>query len=150
MDNNNNNEYIYSVSSSTDDINNSTIFNIISSMLIDLKNNSNIFNNSQDENIVHFNIEFEYDDNEGNDGQLEEETNYFKNCNDINCALSKPTKIKDSDNILNESCLICIDNYKKGEFKRELPKCKHYFHKKCIDKWLKKKANCPICRDTLC
>ena len=145
--NNNNDTYIFSVSQSMDDLDNPDIFNIINSMLIDLKNNSNIFNNSQNENIVQFNIEYEYETEEIDDS---DEPNYFKNCNDINCALSKPEKIKACDAILNESCLICIENYKKGEFKRELPKCKHYFHKKCIDKWLKKKANCPICRDTLC
>ena len=42
-----------------------------------------------------------------------------------------------------------MEKYKILEFKRELPICKHYFHKKCIDKWLKKNASCPICRDKI-
>lgn len=44
-----------------------------------------------------------------------------------------------------EICSICYSEYIKGEFKREL-ECNHCFHKKCIDKWLKKFLNCPICR----
>ena len=76
--NNNNDTYIFSVSQSMDDLDNPDIFNIINSMLIDLKNNSNIFNNSQNENIVQFNIEYEYETEEIDDS---DEPNYFKNCN---------------------------------------------------------------------
>jgi rubrerythrin len=46
-------------------------------------------------------------------------------------------------------CSICYENYKVGEYFRELPICKHIFHKKCIDKWFYKDINnmkCPICR----
>lgn len=78
-----------------------------------------------------------------------EENNYFKSCNEINEKLTKPEKIKKDDNILSENCFICMETYKESELKRSLPSCKHYFHKKCIDKWLKKKASCPICRDKL-
>ena len=77
------------------------------------------------------------------------ENNYFKSCHEINEKLKKSEKIKKCDSILNENCFICMDNYKELQLKRELPSCKHYFHKKCIDKWLKKKASCPICRDEL-
>ena len=42
-------------------------------------------------------------------------------------------------------CVICINNVKKQEFIRNLP-CRHEFHKKCIDKWLKIDGVCPICR----
>ena len=59
-------------------------------------------------------------------------------------------KINKNDNLLcsNSKCTICLDKYKEGEFKRELPKCNHIFHKKCIDPWLlhSKKMDCPICR----
>jgi hypothetical protein len=101
------------------------------------------FNNIQDEN-VHINIEFEYYNSEP-----PEYNNYFKNCNEINNNLCKPIKIKKCDIILQETCFICMENYLCNEYKRELPSCKHYFHKKCIDKWLKTKASCPVCRDEL-
>ena len=44
---------------------------------------------------------------------------------------------KKNINIINSTCAICLDNYKLNESFRVLPKCKHVFHKKCIDKWFK-------------
>ncbi len=54
-------------------------------------------------------------------------------------------KIKNGDNILNENCSICHEKYNINEYKRHLC-CVHYFHKKCIDKWLINNPNCPMCR----
>ncbi len=46
---------------------------------------------------------------------------------------------------INEKCIICLENYTQKCYKRNLP-CNHYFHKKCIDKWiLKCKPTCPLC-----
>ncbi|KAM9471124.1 uncharacterized protein Hap1MRO34_012962 [Clarias gariepinus] len=42
-------------------------------------------------------------------------------------------------------CQICFSDYKKGEKLRILP-CFHDYHVKCIDRWLKENATCPICR----
>jgi hypothetical protein len=43
-------------------------------------------------------------------------------------------------------CHVCLDGFTLGETKVIL-KCKHYFHKDCIYKWLcYEKTNCPICR----
>lgn len=44
-------------------------------------------------------------------------------------------------------CAICHDNYK-NEIVRIL-KCNHNYHYKCIDRWIIKYANCPICRDKI-
>jgi hypothetical protein len=41
-------------------------------------------------------------------------------------------------------CVICIEEYKKGDKLRILP-CGHHFHKKCADEWLIEKPTCPIC-----
>ena len=46
------------------------------------------------------------------------------------------------------TCCICLAPYKQGEGKRTLG-CEHSFHKKCIDKWLKKNSTCPVCRQEL-
>jgi len=43
----------------------------------------------------------------------------------------------------NPLCSICLTDITLN--KKELG-CKHNFHKQCIDKWLEKKSNCPICR----
>jgi hypothetical protein len=46
---------------------------------------------------------------------------------------------------LEESCAICAVDYKFGDKFRTLP-CIHKFHKECVDKWLVRKSDCPICR----
>jgi len=42
-------------------------------------------------------------------------------------------------------CAICLEHYTVGEHVRTIP-CFHTFHSKCIDPWLKRKAECPICK----
>mmetsp|Transcript_23097 Transcript_23097/g.74286 ORF Transcript_23097/g.74286 Transcript_23097/m.74286 type:complete len:303 (-) Transcript_23097:124-1032(-) len=43
------------------------------------------------------------------------------------------------------SCAICLTDFEDGEQLRQLP-CRHYFHKACIDDWLRINATCPRCR----
>ncbi|KAJ0112682.1 hypothetical protein Patl1_02717 [Pistacia atlantica] len=43
-------------------------------------------------------------------------------------------------------CAVCLDNFKKGDKCRLLPLCNHSFHAQCVDAWLLKNPNCPICR----
>ncbi|CDK26923.1 unnamed protein product [Kuraishia capsulata CBS 1993] len=52
-------------------------------------------------------------------------------------------KVYDED----ERCPICLTDYVENDLGRALPKCKHEFHKACIDEWLLQGDNsCPICR----
>ncbi len=78
----------------------------------------------------------------------DEKFDYFANCKLINKLVGKAEKIKKDDSLLvnEESCFICFEKYKEKELKRKLPHCNHFFHKKCIDKWLKNKSTCPHCR----
>ncbi|KAK7340329.1 hypothetical protein VNO77_21031 [Canavalia gladiata] len=46
------------------------------------------------------------------------------------------------------SCSICIADYKESEILRMMPQCYHYFHRDCVDLWLKVNASCPICRNS--
>lgn len=46
----------------------------------------------------------------------------------------------------NKDCSICLDEFSEGEVCRMLPKCKHIFHRFCIDKWLPTERHCPVCR----
>lgn len=45
-------------------------------------------------------------------------------------------------------CTICLESVKEGEYIRYL-KCRHGFHKDCIDKWLLLQRICPYCRDVV-
>jgi hypothetical protein len=105
----------------------------------------NILNiNNINNDFIQLNIEIDILDND-----IDEEKHGFKNCKEINEKIGHSNKINKNCNILYEDCLICLEKYKEKELYRKLPNCKHYFHKKCIDKWLKSNAICPICRNIL-
>ncbi|XP_057494084.1 E3 ubiquitin-protein ligase At1g63170 [Actinidia eriantha] len=42
-------------------------------------------------------------------------------------------------------CCICLAKYANNDDLRELL-CSHFFHKECVDKWLKINALCPLCK----
>ncbi|KAL6897829.1 hypothetical protein ACP4OV_006788 [Aristida adscensionis] len=42
-------------------------------------------------------------------------------------------------------CCICLARYVDNDDLRLLP-CTHFFHKECVDKWLKINALCPLCK----
>ncbi|KAF3447212.1 hypothetical protein FNV43_RR12392 [Rhamnella rubrinervis] len=46
-------------------------------------------------------------------------------------------------------CCICLAKYANNDELRELP-CSHFFHKECVDKWLKINALCPLCKNEVC
>lgn len=43
---------------------------------------------------------------------------------------------------MENECCICLEKINNTT----LLQCKHKFHKKCIEKWLQKNNNCPLCR----
>merc|ERR1712151_382222 len=45
-----------------------------------------------------------------------------------------------------ELCAICVDGFKPGDSVRCLSACGHRFHKSCIDLWLLRQADCPLCK----
>jgi len=67
--------------------------------------------------------------------------------------LQKYKLIKKNDQFIknNEKCIICLQNYCIGEYKRILH-CKHTLHKRFIDKWFMKSKNmeCPLCKVSYC
>lgn len=74
-------------------------------------------------------------------GENEKKEENKKNLNELLGSYTRTNK-----NHLNQECSICTDKFKEKEGLRIL-KCNHYFHKKCIDKWLiKGSETCPICR----
>jgi len=45
-------------------------------------------------------------------------------------------------------CAICLGPFEKGEILRTVV-CMHQFHADCIDSWLRKKGECPVCKINL-
>ena len=44
-----------------------------------------------------------------------------------------------------KDCVICCEEYKKGDQLLTLP-CVHIYHKKCIATWLQQQSSCPVCK----
>jgi len=47
---------------------------------------------------------------------------------------------------VNDECPICMSEFKNKDLVINCPSCHNYIHKCCIEDWIKKKANCPLCR----
>lgn len=73
----------------------------------------------------------------------EPEIKKFQSDKHIKNVLGNYTKCDGNEQ---EHCFICLQKYNKKEYKRTLKCCNHYFHKKCIDKWLKTNSCCPLCK----
>ena len=56
----------------------------------------------------------------------------------------KKFKLADSKE-KDDSCVICMDEYKEGDRLYVLA-CNHEYHKDCVKDWLVKQRNCPLCR----
>ena len=82
--------------------------------------------------------------------------NIIEEDNKLNIKLIKMEKINSiffknmkSDKCINKFCSICQENIKSKEHKVKLDTCGHYFHKKCLNKYLKTcltKFSCPNCK----
>jgi len=48
-----------------------------------------------------------------------------------------------------EICSICVDGFEAGDRVRTLSACGHTFHQSCIDLWLLRQADCPLCKHTV-
>ena len=56
---------------------------------------------------------------------------------------SLPTRVLRDD--LDKECPICLKNFEQDDELTLLP-CDHEFHSECVEAWLNKAANCPMCR----
>lgn len=44
-----------------------------------------------------------------------------------------------------EQCMVCLEAFQTGDELRVLP-CVHRFHRACVDTWLRRSVECPICK----
>lgn len=56
---------------------------------------------------------------------------------------------EENPSILRETCGICLDSFLWNDCLLVLPCC-HHFHVLCIQKWLMKNDQCPVCREDVC
>ena len=54
-------------------------------------------------------------------------------------------KDKNKNNEDNNKCTICLSDFEIGDKKSLLP-CLHFLHCECIERWIKRKKYCPICK----
>ncbi|EAR94496.2 zinc finger, C3HC4 type (RING finger) protein (macronuclear) [Tetrahymena thermophila SB210] len=74
--------------------------------------------------------------------QLKMQLKLEKNQNvDHEQANADTQDLEEDDN----QCVVCLEKFCNDVDVRIL-KCQHYFHQSCVDEWLKKKMECPVCR----
>lgn len=62
-------------------------------------------------------------------------------------ALPEAEVYKEGKAVGNEvHCSICLSDFCTGEKVRVLPGCSHAFHQSCVDLWLLRRADCPLCK----
>jgi ankyrin repeat protein len=64
---------------------------------------------------------------------------------DLNNYLICPKIIQIENNLNEDMCLICRDEFISGDHVTQLP-CRHLFHENCFSEWSMTKANCPYCQ----
>lgn len=56
--------------------------------------------------------------------------------------------IRESIELKEECCSICLETFEENMDVRKMPKCGHVFHQLCIDAWLRRKDECPNCKES--
>lgn len=85
-------------------------------------------------------FEEEYELNPDYEGEVEEVTE--KQRNEI---INSYSMFKFEEQKQEKTCSVCQDKLKQGQFYKIL-NCKHMFHSKCINTWLKQRLICPLCK----
>ena len=121
--------------------------NIINNYVNNLIRNLNS-NNNQSNNINNIRNNDDINNEINNDNPMVRKNNENKR----NKIIELLEEIVLTEQILskldNKQCLICLDNYIKGEKISYLP-CFHFFHSLCIKSWIKRSDKCPLCKNII-
>lgn len=76
---------------------------------------------------------------------------FFKGDNDYELNTNILSEYEEIDYLSyddNDVCSICLEKYFDEEDLKKVVslKCKHLFHKECIDTWIRINKNCPMCK----
>lgn len=66
----------------------------------------------------------------------------------LNRKITPEVLYKDIKTEIHINCSICLEDFKLEESVK-LTDCNHMFHNICIQEWINKKKNCPMCRCNL-
>lgn len=61
---------------------------------------------------------------------------------------STSTGRREAGNVEHLKCMVCMEEFVEGDTLRSLP-CLHRYHQHCIDQWLARSAECPICKQNI-
>lgn len=59
-----------------------------------------------------------------------------------------PAVVINKSNCPSDCCAVCLDSFKPRQHARFLV-CSHKFHRQCLDRWLSRKNECPVCRSSV-
>ena len=107
----------------------------------------NIIDNAEENNTFHIRDDFQVVNHQRHRHHISNHHKRFKSKSNKHLNLLNETKI--NNELLNNNeikiCPICLDNYKIEDKILYLP-CFHFYHSKCIKKWLKCSKICPLCK----
>lgn len=63
-------------------------------------------------------------------------------------VVKKQGKTNDLESLKCRMCVVCLDPFKTKDVLALCP-CGHVFHKKCLNKWLKRRLVCPMCMEEI-
>lgn len=64
----------------------------------------------------------------------------------LEIATLPPPRLYSAQSDSEQECSVCLSALRDGDSVRELDQCGHAFHRSCIDLWLIRRADCPLCK----